>query len=160
MGNSRIEPPRLWTTIRPSLRFTRSIASGTISEAGAEEVSTTASTPLPPLISWMRSRTSSVSACSVKSAPSLRPTSRRRPSRARPVRMMRSAPAALAAMTAASPCWPGPMTTSVRPGPVCASTTAHCTPLPIGNAIAACSPGTWSGMRCSTVAGGMYRYWL
>ena len=46
----------------------------------AEVVSTTASTPLPAVISRTRSRTSSWSATIVKSAPRSLPTSRRRAS--------------------------------------------------------------------------------
>ena len=120
----------LCTTMRPSLRFTSSIASGTISDALAELVSTTASTPRPAVIFLTSSSTSCWSATSVWSAPSSRPTCKRRSSRASPTRITRSAPADFDAMTQPSPCWPGPSTTMLRPGPTWPSTTAHCTPLP------------------------------
>ena len=62
--------------------------------------------------------------------------------------MIRSAPAARAAMTLVSPRWPGPRISTVSPGPVRGSSTAQRNPAPSGLKITAMLGGMSARMRC------------
>ena len=98
---------------------------------------TTTFTPSPPVMSMTLETRSSFSMSIVWVAPSMPATSRRMASRVSPLTMMQDAPAALAAITHARPCWPGPCTRIASPRPTSPYSYAHSMPLEKGRKAAA-----------------------
>jgi hypothetical protein len=107
----------------------------------------------------MRSRGFSFWTSIVASAPKARAISSLRASASSPVTMIRSAPASRHASTLASPRWPGPMMTTVSPGPVLGISTAQRKPAPSGLNMTAVSGGSVGSILCTTAFGSRYMYW-
>ena len=144
------------STMRPPRRA-RSIACVTASTAYAV-TSTTTSAICPPVISRTRAVGCSRSMSIVWCAPNSRASASFRSSRERPVTIMHPAPASRAAITLASPRWPGPRITIVSPTAVRGRSTAQRKPAPIGLKSTASSAGTSFDILCTRQCAPMYRY--